>query len=218
MYIGGSLKMETPATNALIRGGTPGEAFAELVGEGLLGISYDLIWIKPSRILEAKEYGNYYRMVEEAAPVAVKNAMQAWRLHTEGQTTMSGRPINDPATPGAKKLTEAEAIGKLLGFQPLSSTKSYSAYQADTRREEVRSDFLNDLTVRMMAAEAAGDTREMAAVRKDMAAWNEESRAAGLHSQGIKEEDMRRRMRARQRENRATPKSMQKLEERRAAW
>jgi hypothetical protein len=118
MYIGGSLKMETPATNALMRSGSAKEVFADLVGEGLFGIPYDLFWKKTSRILDAKKNGNSYRMLEEAAPIAAKNVMQAVRLNTEGQKTMAGRPINDPATPGAKKITVAEAVGKALGFQP----------------------------------------------------------------------------------------------------
>lgn len=44
--------------------------------------------------------------------------------------TAARRDINEPGEKGARKLTQLEAVGKLLGFQPVSATKSYDRYSA----------------------------------------------------------------------------------------
>ncbi|WP_418237129.1 PLxRFG domain-containing protein, partial [Desulfovibrio sp.] len=143
--IGGSLRMETPFTEGMKRGGTFKEAMTESLGD-LLGIPYDLAVNKPSKFLEARRFGADYRAVEALVPTFVANAMQAWRLSTEGQTTLRGRPINSPGQPGARRLSTGEAFGKALGFQSTSSTKSYEAYAAEKRRTSMRSDRMDDFT------------------------------------------------------------------------
>jgi hypothetical protein len=221
LYIGGSLKMETPATQGIRKGGTWKEVITDILGE-LIGIPYDLLVNKPTRFLDAKKNQNWYRMIEEVSPVAVKNVMQALRLHDEGQTTMKGRPINDPGEKGARKISDAEMVLKMGGFQPISSTKSWDGYMADKRREQVREDALEKFTVRALKADANGDTAAKVALRKDIAAWNEQYRAEGKPSMVIKLEDVQRRKKRREKENagakKVTPKEAAKQQTRAAAW
>jgi hypothetical protein len=216
-YIGGSLKMETPITRGVTRGETPKEILADSMGD-IFGIPYDLLIVKPSRVLDAQSKGNTWRMVEEAAPVFLKNAMQAYRLATEGQTTVTGRPINDPGEPGARRISTGEAIGKALGFQPLSSTKSYEAYAARTHADRVRSDKIDELTVLALRTRDTGQPGGRIAMMKALAEWNRKMAAEGKPYMRIKPEDVDRRVSVRRRENRATPRAMEQRERMRSVW
>lgn len=198
--IGGSLKMETPLTKGLKKGKNPKEVLTDSIGD-IIGIPYDLGIVKASNMMEAQAQGNYWRMIEEAMPTFVKNGMQAWRLYSEGQTTMRGRPINSPGKEGARKLSGAEAVGKALGFQPVSSTKSYDAYTASKRREEVRSDKINDLAVMVLKTHDTGDPSGRRQALKDMQTWNAKMREESKPQMTIKFEDVMRRVRSRRGQN-----------------
>ena len=121
--LGGSLKMELALTGGMQKGGTPKEVLTEGIGD-IIGIPWDMFVERPSKVMEAMRADNYWRAVEEVVPTAVSNGMKAWRLATEGQKTLKGRDINDPGEQGARKLSSGEAFGKLLGFQPVSATRS----------------------------------------------------------------------------------------------
>ena len=95
--IGGSLRMEAPFTEGMRRGETFKDAMTESLG-ALLGIPYDLAVNKPSKALEAHRFGADARAVEALVPTFMANLMQAWRLSTEGQTTLRGRPSTVPAS------------------------------------------------------------------------------------------------------------------------
>ena len=168
--------------------------------------------------MEAHSKGNTWRMLEEAAPVAVKNGMQAWRLHSEGQTTMTGRPINDPGEKGARRLSSGESFGKLLGFQPVSSTKSYAAYAATRHADQVRSDKIDELTVLMLKTYDTGDLAGRREANRKLREWNEKMKAEGKPHMLIKLKDVLRRVKSRRRENRVTPKAIQKREWQQAIW
>ena len=215
--IGGSLKMETPLTKGLTGGKTPQEVLTDSIGD-IIGIPYDLLVVKPSRVMEAHSKGNTWRMLEEAAPVAVKNGMQAWRLYSEGQTTMTGRPINDPGEKGARRLSSGESFGKFLGFQPVSSTKSYDAYAATKHADQVRSDKIDELTVLALKTYDTGDSAGRREANRELREWNEKMKAEGKPHMLINLKDVMRRVKSRRRENRATPKAMQKRERQQAVW
>lgn len=215
--IGGSLKMETPLTKGLADGKTPQEVLTDSIGD-IIGIPYDLLVVKPSRMMEAHGKGNTWRVLEEAAPVALKSAMQAWRLHTEGQTTMAGRPINSPGQRGARKLSGSEAVGKALGFQPVSSTKSYDAYAAGKHADQVRSDKIDELTVLALKSFDTGKPDGRIAMMHELRAWNKRMQAEGKPYMLIQPKDVLRRVKSRRRENRATPKQRQKGAMQMAAW
>ena len=215
--IGGSLKMETPLTKGLTDGKTPQEVLTDSIGD-IIGIPYDLLVVKPSRMMEAHGKGNTWRVLEEAAPVALKSAMQAWRLHTEGQTTMGGRPINSPGQRGARKLFGSEAVGKALGFQPVSSTKSYDAYAAGKHADQVRSDKIDELTVLALKSFDTGKPDGRIAMMQELRVWNKRMQAEGKPHMLIQPKDVLRRVKSRRRENRATPKQRQKGAVQMATW
>lgn len=216
--IGGSLRMETPFTEGMKRGETFKEAMTESLGD-LLGIPYDLAVNKPSKFLEARRFGADYRAVEALVPTFVANIMQAWRLTTEGQTTMRGRPINSPGQPGARKLSTGEAFGKALGFQPTSSTKSYEAYAAEKRRTSMRSDRIDDFTNQALDdLESKGRPYMMRELHKKLQAWNKEMEAEGKPAMKIMPKDVLRRVAARRRENRPTRDQREKGAAQTATW
>lgn len=216
--IGGSLRMETPFTEGMKRGETFKEAMTESLGD-LLGIPYDLAVNKPSKFLEARRFGADYRAVEALVPTFVANIMQAWRLTTEGQTTMRGRPINSPGQPGARKLSTGEAFGKALGFQPTSSTKSYEAYAAEKRRTSMRSDRIDDFTNQALDdLESKGRPYMMRELHKKLQAWNKEMEAEGKPAMKIMPKDVLRRVAARRRENRPTRDQREKGAAQMATW
>lgn len=197
--LGGSLKMETPFSQGMKKGGTPKEIMTESMGD-IIGIPYDLFIQRPSKIMEAYRNRNTSRMVEEAMPSFVQNMMRSYRLSTEGQKTMSGRDINEPGEKGARKLTQLEAVGKLLGFQPVSATKSYDRYSARQHADKVRSDKAGEFAAKMLKAREEGSSS--AEVRQDMREWNARIKEDGKPWMMIKMEDVQRRMSARRRENR----------------
>ena len=216
--IGGSLRMETPFTEGMKRGETFKEAMTESLGD-FLGIPYDLAVNKPSKFLEARRFGADYRAVEALVPTFVANIMQAWRLTTEGQTTMRGRPINSPGQPGARKLSTGEAFGKALGFQPTSSTKSYEAYAAEKRRTSMRSDRIDDFTNQALDdLESKGRPYMMRELHKKLQAWNKEMEAEGKPAMKIMPKDVLRRVAARRRENRPTRDQREKGAAQMATW
>ena len=216
--IGGSLRMETPFTEGMKRGETFKEAMTESLGD-FLGIPYDLVVNKPSKFLEARRFDADYRAVEALVPTFVANIMQAWRLATEGQTTMRGRPINSPGQPGARKLSTGEAFGKALGFQPTSSAKSYEAYAAEKRRTSVRSDRIDDFTNQALDdLESKGRPYMMRELRKKLQTWNKEMEAEGKPAMKIMPKDVLRRVAARRRENRPTRDQREKGAAQMATW
>lgn len=215
--IGGSLRMETPFTEGIEKGTTFKEAMTESLG-ALFGIPYDMAVNKTSKFFEAGKYGDGYKMIEALAPTFVANAMQAYRLATEGQTTIKGRPINSPGQPGARKLSGAEAMGKVLGFQPTSSAKSYEAYRAGKRQDAVRSDKVNDLAVLVLKSIDTGKPDGRIAMMKELRAWNKRMQEEGKPHMLIQPKDVLRRVKSRRRENRATPKQRQKGAAQMATW
>ena len=215
--IGGSLSMEAPFTEPLKRGANFEEVAIGTI-KNLIGIPYTLAIEKPSKTIDAVRAGNTQRAVEAAMPTAVSNMMQAFRLATEGQTSLKGKPINSPGESGARKLSTAEAIGKAAGFQPVSSTKSYAAYSASKHSDEVRSNKVDDLTVLGLEALDKQDGKKRHEMIQRMNAWNAEMKEAGKTHMLIKLSDVERRIKARRRGNKVTPKSMVKKQQYESTW
>jgi hypothetical protein len=131
---------------------------------------------------------------------------------------VSGRPINVPGRPGARKLTLGEAAGKALGFQPVSNTKSFAAFQAEERAKKVRSDKIDALTVMALKTMDTGNPAGRARMLRELRTWNDRMRAEGKLHMLIKTQDVQRRMQARRRENRRTPDQMRKEAAYRQQW
>ena len=95
----------------------------------IIGVPYS----KVQAIGKAKaawQSGQQGRAIEELAPKVIAHPMGAYRLATEGQRSISGQPINFPGETEPRKINKLEAIGKVFGFQPLSSTKASDTSKA----------------------------------------------------------------------------------------
>ena len=175
VYLGGSLRIETPLERGIKPGATPKEILTSSLGD-MIGIPYSGVEII-SRMMEAGHGGDPYRGLEEAAPVALKNAMSAYRLFTEGQTTVKGRPIMDGMEP--RKLTTSEAVGKLLGFQPVSSTKNYDRYRAGQHADLIRREKADEIATKIFRARQNNDAAAQAEARQAFQEWNTRMRTEG---------------------------------------
>ena len=215
--LGGSLKMELALTGGMQKGGTPKEVLTEGIGD-IIGIPWDMFVERPSKVMEAMRADNYWRAVEEVVPTAVSNGMKAWRLATEGQKTLKGRDINDPGEQGARKLSSGEAFGKLLGFQPVSATRSYDAYTASKHSDSVRADKADEVATIMVKALDAGDSAEMVRARKVLKDWNVKMEEEGKPHMRILMKDVQKRVTQRRRKARMTPKARQKGEAFQSVW
>ena len=215
--LGGSLKMELALTGGMQKGGTPKEVLTEGIGD-IIGIPWDMFVERPSKVMEAMRADNYWRAVEEVVPTAVSNGMKAWRLATEGQKTLKGRDINDPGEQGARKLSSGEAFGKLLGFQPVSATRSYDAYTASKHSDSVRADKADEVATIMVKALDAGDSAEMVRARKVLKDWNVKMEEEGKPHMRILMNDVQKRVTQRRRKARMTPKARQRGEAFQSVW
>lgn len=215
--LGGSLKMELALTGGMQKGGTPKEVLTEGLGD-IIGIPWDMFVERPSKVMEAMRADNYWRAVEEVVPTAVSNGMKAWRLATEGQKTLKGRDINDPGEQGARKLSSGEAFGKLLGFQPVSATRSYDAYTASKHSDSVRADKADEVATIMVKALDAGDSAEMVRARKVLKDWNLKMEEEGKPHMRILMKDVQKRVTQRRRKARMTPKARQRGEAFQSVW
>lgn len=215
--LGGSLKMELALTGGMQKGGTPKEVLTEGIGD-IIGIPWDMFVERPSKVMEAMRADNYWRAVEEVVPTAVSNGMKAWRLATEGQKTLKGRDINDPGEQGARKLSSGEAFGKLLGFQPVSATRSYDAYTASKHSDSVRADKADEVATIMVKVLDAGDSAEMVRARKVLKDWNLKMEEEGKPHMRILMKDVQKRVTQRRRKARMTPKARQRGEAFQSVW
>lgn len=215
--LGGSLKMELALTGGMQKGGTPREVLTEGIGD-IIGIPWDMFVERPSKVMEAMRADNYWRAVEEVVPTAVSNGMKALRLATEGQKTVKGRDINDPGERGAHKLSSGEAFGKLLGFQPVSATRSYDAYAASKHSDSVRADKADEVATIMVKALDARDSAEMVRARKVLKDWNAKMEKEGKPHMRILMKDVQKRVTQRRRQARMTPKARQKGEAFQSVW
>ena len=215
--LGGSLKMELALTGGMQKGSTPKEVLTEGIGD-IIGIPWDMFVERPSKVMESMRADNYWRAVEEVVPTAVSNGMKAWRLATEGQKTLKGRDINDPGERGARRLSSGEALGKLLGFQPVSATRSYDAYAASRHSDGVRADKADEVATIMVKALDAGDSAEMVRARKVLKDWNAKMEEEGKPYMRILMKDVQKRVTQRRRQARMTPKARQKGEAFQSVW
>jgi len=215
--IGGSLRMETPFTDGLRKGGSYQEVITQSLG-GLIGIPYDMAVNRVGKAMEAAKYGETSRMIEALVPTAVSNAMQAYRLATRGQTSMKGKPINDPGTPGARKINALEAAGKFLGFQPISSAKSYDAYTAAEKARQVRDDKKNDLVLLALKSRDTGSAEGRKEMLRELKAWNDRMDKENRPSMKITFKSVMQTVAARRAENKPTKKNLQKKAEQQAVW
>jgi hypothetical protein len=139
----------------------------------LLGVPYSAMEDTVNMIQSLKS-GQIGRAFSESpvTPLMVRNAMRGHTLYTEGQRTRSGRNINYPGKVGARKITAPEMVGKALGFQPISSSKSYAAYQAVRKAEESVQEKKRHLADEYANAFRKNDRKTMDKVLQSVREWN----------------------------------------------
>lgn len=171
---GGSLAMETPGLRALeSRKGLEDAFWSDFMSE-LVGVPADLVR-RSDRAIKAAEHLAPYRALEELSPNFIKSIMSSWRLISRGQTTLSGRPVNDPGQPGPRRLSGGEAAAKALGFQPLGQRKSWDMYRSRERSRQLRADKAEEIAAALFKHLTNKD-RE--AYQADLQAWMEWNRQA----------------------------------------
>ncbi|WP_051294904.1 PLxRFG domain-containing protein [Maridesulfovibrio bastinii] len=170
--LGGSLSMEVPLAKEIQPGQTPSSIVRENLGE-ILGIPYDLIVEKQSKASQAVDAGDKMRAIEAVAPTVLKNVMAAYRLFTEGQTSVSGKPINEPGKYGPRKLSFVEAITKGMGFQPIANTKNWDQYRARRISSNMRSSRLASFSSRLARAVRENKTDSVYSIYAEINKWNQ---------------------------------------------
>ena len=100
----------------------------------------------------------------------------------------------------------------------MSSTKSYDAYAASKRRDEVRSAKLDDLTLLALKTHDTGDPSGRKQAIKEIEAWNAKMRKEGKPQMTISLQDVMRRVKARRRQNRVNDKQREKGARQAEVW
>ncbi|BDQ35937.1 hypothetical protein SYK_02970 [Pseudodesulfovibrio nedwellii] len=215
--LGGSVGLETPILSRVEPGATIEESVADNLGD-IFGIPWDMFFRKPSRVVKALRAGDEWRAFEEAAPTIIKNGMSGYRLWKDGHRSMTGKPINEPGKFGPRKLTEAEALGKMAGFQPISSTKSYDQYRGRKVSKQVRSNKAGEFANNYVMALRKGDKDKARSVLTAWQEWNKEARNDKKPWMVITRRDMTARIKARAKGNGVSPRDALRILEQRKAY
>jgi len=168
--IGGSIGMELPVFDRIrLNDDILGQVGGNLTE--FIGVPWAIMEDAQSAF-RAYNSGQKLRSLEYAFPSGIANIFKAARLYNQGQTTISGSPVNIPGKRGPRKLTLKEAIGKGAGFQPVSSTNSWELSQAlgDFRQYKLRKQ--RDLANRIANARNAKDSAELKKLEGEWTAWN----------------------------------------------
>jgi hypothetical protein len=167
----GSISMETPFTGIV-------DNKSNKVLTNILGVTYDLLVDKPGRAWNAYKHSDYSRMVEEAMPTFIANGMKAFRLYNEGQTTVTGTTIPDE-TGEPRKIDKSEALGKIIGFQPVKLSRDYEKYHSGQVTKKLRSDKQGEIASEAVSAVRSGDRKAFRKAMEKLYAWNKKQYAKG---------------------------------------
>ncbi len=168
--IGGSVGMEIPPLDRMRVNQPMAGQLGTGIGE-LLGIPFAVLE-DFTETVDAIRSGRIGRAIETASPTFLKNILAGVRLSTEGQTTITGRPVNVPGERGPRTITTGEAFAKGLGFQPLSSSKAFDVHRALEETKSYRDQKQEELANRYIEAERSRNNREMVRIREEARLWN----------------------------------------------
>lgn len=151
-----SFSMETP------------ESFEEILGVPL-SIAKDVVQAK-----KAYDAGDLWKMTEAVVPVAVmRNILRSHRLATEGQTTLTGRPVTPGGVPGEPmQLTSGEAVLKAFGFQPLRLQKAWDATEVGESIDNIRQAKQSKIANNWANALKDGNSVAMEQTLNELLDWN----------------------------------------------
>lgn len=190
--IGGSIGMELPVVDRMRVNQPLAGQLGTAIGE-LVGIPFAVLE-EFTDAVDALRSGRVERALESASPTFMRNVLSGIRLATVGQTTITGRPVNVPGETGPRKITTAEAFGKGLGFQPLSSSKVFEMHRSLEEVKSYRDQQQEEFANRYLEAERARNNREMTRIREEARLWN---RRAVLEKKPELEIDLDRAVKAR---------------------
>jgi hypothetical protein len=170
--LGGSIGMEVPVFDKVQLNKSITEQLMRNAGE-IVGVPWAVIEDIESSA-RALRAGQGARAFEYLAPTAFSNISKGYRLATEGQRSVTGKPINIPGKEGARKLTPMEAIGKAAGFQPVTNTKAYDVYKKIEDFQSYKSGKVSSFANKLANAAVKKDKKEFDKVAKNLAKWNKD--------------------------------------------
>jgi hypothetical protein len=172
--LSGSIGMEIPGLGRRRIGESTAQRVTGSVGD-LIGVPWAVLQ-ELTDAMDAVAKGRLDRVPEIIAPIVVKNVLSALRLSSEGATALSGKPIARPGQTEPTKLTTREAIGKALGFQPISKTREFQLYRTladlQTYKASKQTEWANELAV----ATRKHDTAKVREVNKELREYNADMR------------------------------------------
>jgi len=173
--MGGSIGMELPVFERLSLKGNLSTQL--LMGGGeILGVPWATLE-DSLRAVRTYRAGQGSRALESLAPVGIANIMKGVRMGSKGTYTVTGRPINYPWKEGPRKLSRKESIGKMIGFQPVESTKSWNISQRledfETYKTNKRADFANKLVNAARIKNTKDREESLGKVIASLERWND---------------------------------------------
>ncbi|MBU1003035.1 MAG: PLxRFG domain-containing protein [Proteobacteria bacterium] len=175
--ISGSLGMELPMFDRV--------AVDKPIDEQIKGKALELIGVPWALFEDVVDFaghtaeGKFARATEDLAPAFLANIMKAYRLHSEGAYSASGRPINIPGESGPMKLTTGEAIAQGIGFYPLNRAKSYDLYKTVEELKVYRLNKQDELVREYLEAVREKDGEARAKVLSEWREWNRKMKDDG---------------------------------------
>jgi hypothetical protein len=109
--------------------------------------------------------GQPVRGIEEAAPVAIRNILKAWRYHQEGVQDKTGVVILDDTS-------LLEEIAQLIGLSPARVKEAYEARSAEYDQKKRLDQRHADLTREFAQAVKTKDEKAMAEIREEISRYN----------------------------------------------
>lgn len=137
--VSNALRLQLPIVSDLLNDESVAESFA-----GVPGAMVKKAW----NSAEYASRGDYWKATEAAAPEAVAGAMRAYRMATEGATTVHGKMVPDEQGQPLK-YSAVDAVKRGLGFQPYGQSKraelTHQMRQIEKYWDDKRQDVMDDL-------------------------------------------------------------------------
>ena len=172
--LGGSIGMELPIFDKVKLDKSVPDQIQSNIGE-VIGVP----WAAGEDLWDAMVFlsdGQYGRAFENLAPSAFANIRKGYRLGTEGQKSVSGKPITLPGETKPTKLSKMEMLGKMSGYQPVSLTKGYDIYQKIQDFKAYKTKAKRDLADKYANAKTNKEKNKIIEQIKD---WNQKQRDSG---------------------------------------
>lgn len=169
-------------------GQSPREAFADDLKNILGPTAGTLLGLYTATDHMAR--GNWMKAAEAMVPKAVRDPIQAVRIASEGVTSYTGDHLMD--------VTEAEVIGRALGFTPARMSEMYEGRNAVKNAETAVMERRKFLIGKAARARMENDAEEGAEAREQIAEFNRRNPREAIKPESIAASVMARRRHERQ--------------------